>query len=763
MVRYGTGHEHHWHIKFGDSAMSTTALPINLSSSRLKIIGTFFLAVLSISQQLANEAPVIEKTSLHHDALGELLVRHSSSGNIKAVFGLIRNPAPSKLIQTNPFEAAAFFFQYHDKAFSVDSNTTFKPLKSGRTTTGDLYVQFAQQYKGLKIFGKNAVLKYDDPFTIRYAKFGFDPSIDDVETIPTLSEQGARERANKYIPNGVISGPTELLIYSSESDAKLKQDRLAWKISISGDDRKGNFRNLILLIDAHNGYILHKTSNIQGTGTSFPRRVWKTDDPNPDGICLLDTGKKDKDGKKIYKNSGEVKLDAGKSSNDNHINNVYNQLFWSYNYFNTTFGWQFPRTIEACAYYPYKPAPTDKPPGIAFYWQLTDKQTGDPIDIVHFSEGMATEDIVTHEYTHVIHTETKGGRDFVSAERLPGAVAESLADTFGVFDDKYDWTIGEESTIGRKYPFLGYVRDFEDPTRVNPCLRDPYTGNPVPDARLSRACPDHVNGIYCLPPRTDADETNDYGGVHFNNNILNHAAYEFVQAIGGGINGGLEGKITAQYIYWDTIPCLLRDDGFKDFRDCVVAEAEERQLGQEANFAFMSVGITENMQELCPGSGGGGCPFFFLGEEEETGGIENHNDHTSHATLNKELYNLAYKTFSDSKLGRHYVDTYNNYSDTIFETLLDNKDLFIKSSIVMLANLPGIMELTGASDKPAILTLDSISNIEELVRKIANVTGNSSLVEMVNTELGRFEWNSLEGKTYTEAWNHLVENVKISQ
>ncbi len=134
-----------------------------------------------------------------------------------------------------------------------------------------------------------------------------------------------------------------------------------------------------------------------------------------------------------------------------------------------------------------------------------------------FGDGWVTPDIFGHEYAHSV--------DFDSCELTyqweSGAVAEALADFFGVAAAGYDdWVLANGATGAASCP--GYpsgIRDMSNP----PACNDPdHYSNYVNMAQLS--CP---NGTM---------DPCDSGGVHTNSGILNKAFYLLAQ---GGTHRGV--------------------------------------------------------------------------------------------------------------------------------------------------------------------------------------------------------------------------------
>ena len=692
-----------------------------IKSALFKTLSCFIF--LSGPWHFAIASALSDATSLHLDAVKELRVDHSPSGNVRAVFGPIRNPIPSKLVQTDVTAAAAGFFRYHADAFSLQPETTFELTHKGRTTQGQLYVRLAQRHKGIRVLWSEAILRYYDPSTIRHAIFDFDPSVDDISLVPTLSEQDALERARKFVPNGDVNGPIELVLYPSEMDHRLKQDMLAWAIGISGTDWKGNFRSVALFIDAHGGRIL---KNIDRVMESVDTEVYDT-----------------RHGGSVECPGGQFGSLVSYPSFDWDIHALYDFLskspLASYWYFRENFFWYSldnnDQKLKACAHLGRG----------AFYHPKSEMFT--------FGTGWVTQDIVTHEFTHGIEhhiiREAEGTTTF-PYKGLRGAISESFADVFGAFHDDQNWTVGEGTPA---------IRNLEEPGRISQCL--PHLSD------LKRPCPDHVKDLYC--------GTQNDCGIHFNNNILNHAAYKLATNWNPDSPG--DNRREVGKIYFDVFRTkLTSQSGFLDVRKGVVREVEDHRYLTKipaAKQAFDDVGLVEDWETpidclVCdvPGSReGGSCLTELYIEEEETGGMDTtdsfSDDAASYTTLMQETIKLRNEVLSKSALGKHYMNSYDSHVSSMAWVLLANPRIFNAGSVVFPAFLPGILELRRVSDTSTIVTQDLIDKMEGFLEDVAKATDDSSLSTMLNTELDRLDWDALAGKTFAEAWEYMIENIEL--
>ncbi|NFM17003.1 peptidase M4 family protein [Clostridium sporogenes] len=179
-------------------------------------------------------------------------------------------------------------------------------------------------------------------------------------------------------------------------------------------------------------------------------------------------------------------------------------------------------------------------------------------------------DIVGHELSHgVTSKESK-----LKYENESGALNESFSDIMGVAIDGKNFEIGEECYT----PNIpgDTMRDMKDPSRGDQ--------------------PAHMKDFKYLPN----DEDNDWGGVHTNSGIINHAAY--LIADGMEKSGEANGKdIMAKLFYrancyqWDEITnfAKCRNDLIKVTKDLYGENSKHVKIVENA---FDQVGITATPQ-----------------------------------------------------------------------------------------------------------------------------------------------------------------------
>lgn len=184
-------------------------------------------------------------------------------------------------------------------------------------------------------------------------------------------------------------------------------------------------------------------------------------------------------------------------------------------------------------------------------------------NMILFSDGYVTADIVGHEFTHGIIRDEAGLR----YENESGALNESYADVFGVMvDPDNDWLIGEDLLGGTAGPF----RDMQNP--------------PL------RSDPDHYDDR-CTPLNDFCSFAGDNGGVHTNSGITNKVAY----LLGAGdthygFTIGAIGLPKLARLWYDTLIYRLTDStNLHQFRDEIYRQAQSFAVAGSYGFTFGDV------------------------------------------------------------------------------------------------------------------------------------------------------------------------------
>ena len=173
-------------------------------------------------------------------------------------------------------------------------------------------------------------------------------------------------------------------------------------------------------------------------------------------------------------------------------------------------------------------------------------------------------DTVAHEFTHSIVAST------CAFEYLnqSGALDESYADILGNLienDNDEVWLHGEDHTKGG-IRNLTNPNEFNQPAKIN----------------------DKYMHTYCNKNHDHSNSNCDYGGVHTNSGIVNHAAYLMWK-------NGIKNKITLAKIFSKSMDYMVSTSDFLDCRAAVLRAARDINLTTDeitviAN-AFSEVGI----------------------------------------------------------------------------------------------------------------------------------------------------------------------------
>ena len=193
-----------------------------------------------------------------------------------------------------------------------------------------------------------------------------------------------------------------------------------------------------------------------------------------------------------------------------------------------------------------------------------------------FSDFTGSLDVVAHELTHGVTDHTAG----LEYHNQSGALNESMSDVFGSLVKQWsrqesaseaDWLIGDDifspSIQGDGLRSLRAPgRAYDDPTLG----RDPQ--------------PAHMDGYERLPDT----EAGDWGGVHINSGIPNHAFYLVATGI-----GGYAWERSGQ-IWYESLRAVGPETEFQEFAETTVATAG-RLFGAEeqriVRAAWREVGI----------------------------------------------------------------------------------------------------------------------------------------------------------------------------
>lgn len=407
-------------------------------------------------------------------------------------------------------------------------------------TTADHYsstVRFKQAYKGLEVFGQDAMVHFDSRGAIHDVTGEAVSAV--LETTPTVSLSQARQILNdRYQQPVTLSEPAKLQIFSDLSN----QPHLVYHMLTHSTATHAGKQ---VFLDAHTGAVVLETERAFDVSKGN-RQVYRAD--TEEALNHVD----EKTGyptdinlswyNKVIDNGSEV------GTTDRSALNAYRGAGLTYAYYKDTFGRDS---------YDDQGSPiisivhVGKDMNNAF-WSNEDKVMaygdGDGTHLGDLTYGL---DVTAHELTHGM-TDATAGLLYVAES---GALNESYSDFFGkMVDYNGNWDIGADIMSPkwnrRALRNMLNPEEFHQPGTNDSPLRVATAGN-------------------CTPK-------NDRCGVHANSGIPNHAAALIVQAIG---------KEKAEKLYFAVLTKRLRPRS--DFADA------RRQTEHECSMMFDGPDSTE--------------------------------------------------------------------------------------------------------------------------------------------------------------------------
>lgn len=428
----------------------------------------------------------------------EKVLFHSEYGTIESISG--RFAAPSAATRVGRAQA---FISAESEYFKMEHPEKELQLLTEKTDElGLTHLRFQQVYEGLRVWGCQTIVHFEDDNTI-YLVGGQTIPTPRLSTDAAISAADAAQRAVASLEDQLnysdLETEVELVIYPGEGNPGL-----ARLVTIT-HPADGSVRWRVF-VDARTGEILQAFNDIHFDGPDIG-----TGPDTRDSMRAFD----------IYETGGIYQM----------INTTHNGLITTYdNYYNggpistdpdndkvwDDFGSQ--KAEVAGHYYgdvvydyflnthgrdSYDGAGTDLIVNVHdpryinnAYWNgfCINFADGDGVNWLPFSGGL---DVVAHELTHGVTEYTAG----LIYRFQSGALSESFSDFFGAMVDRDDWLIGDEISL-----FGGFIRNMANPSA---------SGHPM-----------HMDDYRNLPI------SNDLGGVHINCGIPNHSGYRTAILIG---------------------------------------------------------------------------------------------------------------------------------------------------------------------------------------------------------------------------------------
>ena len=405
--------------------------------------------------------------------------------------------------------ARAFLERYADFYLQDHPDVALVHSQSGFSDEEGEIVRFAQTYRGLPVFAAEIVVHVSSDTAGPQRVFGtagrlfipartssatpIEPAIDMGAMIGSAQAEGAARQA-LGIATAPVRGETRLMLFDPSIVDQPGPPRLVWRVHLE------NAHVVQFLIDAIDSAVLYREDIVETSSglTDLDLVVIDAELTNMnDTTCFLTAGTVIGDEGGMY---------PGAQIADPEAVVAWNAARSTYLMYHDTLGrhsyddddGEILVAVHAHLGFPTQPNAT------AASW------CG-----MQFSNGWVADDVLAHEFGHLVIDETSD----LLGTYPSGALNESYADTMAMLVDTSDWLLGEAMTDPNV--FLP-IRDFQDPTTRN-CFK---VGFPP-----SGPCPDRYSARHILPVLS----TFDNGGVHINAGITNKA--HFLMAAGGTFNG----------------------------------------------------------------------------------------------------------------------------------------------------------------------------------------------------------------------------------
>ena len=439
---------------------------------------------------------------------------------------------------------------------------------------GRHHLRFDQRYRGLPVWPAQTIVHLDPNGNVDLLSGAYVPTPSDSgnATTPAIDEDTAVALARLVAPDGDTGTLTkaDLIFYATDEGAA----KLGWKIELF----MALHSNWLVVIDAISGETLASYNQAKNAGVTGK------------GVDLFNVSRSLRvyqDGSKYYMiNTGKPMF--GTISSPPYISNIRGAIIVT-DAINSPSG-DPPKGLPT-QYHVTSPAADSgwRPDAVSLAYNLSetydyykerhgrDSIDGKGVNIVgtvrygnafnnafwepssqqmYFGNGepyVKALDIVAHEVTHGI-TEKTANLEYLNQS---GALNEAFSDIFGEAVEARskgaaDWLVGAE---------LG------SPMRS---LKDPHAVDPFSCDGSSRYYPAKMSEFI---PKTCkfSNGENDYGWVHFNSSIINHAFYQLAAGLTGAI-----GMRDAERIFYRALTVHLNAKSqFADARLMAITSAEE--------------------------------------------------------------------------------------------------------------------------------------------------------------------------------------------
>jgi Zn-dependent metalloprotease len=385
---------------------------------------------------------------------------------------------------------------------------SFDPFRRLRVNLGMKHVRFQQTYQGVPVFGAELIVHLKRNGQVFAVNGALIPRIS-LDVTPMVSRREASRLAGEIWKQAypdleaALSEPALVIFNPGLVDGGPDEDVLTWRVEVKNAGRP-LMERWFYFIDARTGDLVFKLRGI------FTARDRETFDCGGSGA-----------GQCGYPNN-PTRSETDEAVGVEDVDNAHDFAGQTYDYYAGTHD---------------RDGPDDKGGTIVTFVRIPGSCPNAYFDgfSLNFCPRMPTRDVVAHEYTHWVTSETAG----LSYRRQSGALNESFSDVFGAAVDNDDWQMGEGSA-------LGVIRNMADPP--------------------SKGDPDRL-----FSPRYHCGSS-DNGGVHTNSGVQNKAAYLIAE--GGSFNGcaiqGIGREKEEKIFYRALVFYLTSSANFRDDYDALL-------------------------------------------------------------------------------------------------------------------------------------------------------------------------------------------------
>ena len=417
-----------------------------------------------------------------------------------------RLPAAESHVPGDPAETALRFVLANRPAFGLANPRVDLTIFRTTADVGRSFVRLQQTYGKIPVLAAETVVQVSNAGDIECVLADMATRITNLDTLPlplapTLAEPEASARAVGIVRTEMRRGPVkagaaQLVIYVPDVLGLPGEPALAWEVPVISPAQPVRAKGRVI-VHAGTGALLNYLDEIH---SATDRRIYDDNSSTTTEPTLGGMG------------DNPVRVEGGPATGIADVDNLYDYIGQTDAFY-----------LAANARNGYNGAGArifaiarDVPPGQTSPWG--NASAGG--NVMQFGVGFVSDDIVAHEYTHLVTGQTSR----LIYQNTSGAINEALSDIWGEFVDFSNtgqtpngndsaavrWEVGEDRPAGP-------LRSMRDPGDL---LRPAASRRFSDPDRLSSS---NYKPIAIVP--NGAAGGNDAGGVHSNSGVLNKLAY----------------------------------------------------------------------------------------------------------------------------------------------------------------------------------------------------------------------------------------------